>query len=320
MRVVLVTVAATLVLLAFVLGTVLLLRRQNRQRRGHGHQPWQRQDVLGVVSLVVALVLGISSTAISLARPEADPGPRPEPDPGPSSPTARGTPSPTEIAFSRLQDGSDVSLFVDVLGPAGYRRAVVDQGASDDERREWGWAKKDAYMVRALVDADEQVQSFSITSLSAGVRPDLPYLAEATGAPLRLRETSFEELGQASDPNITPDGRVMGLPAANGRWAYSEIYSIPSPLYRTFVLSYGLTGAGFVFDDDKVYPLAESLGDCEPQPCLGEVRDRNLLAAVRSAWPITTITVVGEDDDPLDVLEALGQEPLDDDVAAADRG
>ena len=318
MRLVLVTVAATLVLLAFVLGTVLLLRRQNRRRRGPGHEPWQRQDVLGVVSLVVALVLGVSSTAISLARPESDPGPTP--GPGPSSPTALSTASPAEVAFSRLHDGSDVSVFVDVLGPAGYRRAEVNQNPSDDDEREWGWAKKDAYMVRALVDADDQVQSFSITSLSRNVRPSLPYLAEASGASLQLRETSFEELGQAFDPEITPDGRLMGLPAANGRWAYSEVYTVPSPLYRTFVLSYGLTGAGFVFDDDMVYPLAESLGDCEPQPCLGEVGDRDLLTAARSAWPLTTVTVVGQDDDPLDVLSTLGQEPLDDDVAAADRG
>ena len=159
-----------------------------------------------------------------------------------------------------------------------------------------------------------------MTTLSEDFQPPLSYLAEAADQPLELGLTTFAELSAAFDQELSPAGRDTGGIAANGRWYYSEYYSIPNPLYRTFTASYGFTGSGFNLDDtDDPGPVLDAIVYCEPQPCLGAVHDTAELERARSAWPITTFTILGDIGNVPGHLQVLSAEPLDDDIEAADR-
>lgn len=207
-----------------------------------------------------------------------------------------------------------------LANPNGPAPTQSPDGEKAYSSREWGWSDGETYMIRAVVDKAQQVEAFSVTTLSEDFQPPLSYLAEAAGQPLWLGLTTFAELSAAFDQELSPAGRDAAGIAANGRWYYSEYYSIPNPLYRTFTASYGFTGSGFTLDGtDDPRPVLDAIEDCEPQPCLGAVHDMKEVDRARSAWPITTFTVLGDIGNVPRHLQVLTAEPLDDDIEAADR-
>ena len=216
--------------------------------------------------------------------------------------------------LDRLHEGSDVSLFSEVLGPPGYRRVITDGSKS----REWGWSDSDRYMVRAVVNDDDQVTSYSITSLSPDFRPRVPYLADLSGVDMRVGTVTFDEFEKATDPDLSPSGRETSGLAASGRWYFAEFYYVPNPLYRTFVTTYGFTGSGQ--SGSTNLDALDAFDTCDPQPCLGAVSDESSLDQARTTWPVTTFAVLGDVGDIGPEHEVLVGEPTDDDVAAADRG
>lgn len=116
MRTLLVTVTIVVVLGLFCLGTGLLVARHHRQERRLGASGWQRSDVIGILSLVSSLLLGVASTVVALRSD--------------SSNTA-GSHAIDEADIGRLHEAGDVQLFVDVLGPPGYRRPSASTGIGE---------------------------------------------------------------------------------------------------------------------------------------------------------------------------------------------
>lgn len=245
--------------------------------------------------------------AIAVVQMSPAPGPRLQPD---------------EVI--RLQQGSDVSVFTEILGEPGYRRPILlGPELEKSPSLEWGWARTGEYMVRAVVSPAAQVEAFSITTLSPTFTAPLHPLADIADKPPMLGKTTFTELEVSTfDQPFQPDGRDAFGIGANGRWYFSEYYSIPRPLNRTFVATYGSTGevSGFDAGDELVDDQLVSFETCQTQPCLGDVTDVGLLSRAREQWPITTFTDLGDIADVPEYLEVLGREPFDEDIALADRG
>ena len=294
----------------FVSGTAVLVRRHHRQQTRQGGEGWKKGDVIGLVALVTSLPLAVASLLLALRAPAASEAT----DRQPPSPSPSDEVGSAEIA--RLHEAADVSLFTEVLGEPGYRRPI-DAPADLETSTEWAWAESDRYMVRAVVDASEQVAAFSVTSLSTDFRPEIAYLSELAGEPLRLSETTFADLEDAFEGQLSADSVGGFPPAFNCRWLYSEAFFVPNPLYRRFVVMHGFTGAGHV-DGPAPQAVFDQLGLCDP--CSAQAIAVSPLREIRDQWPVTSVTVLGDGASPDGAAEVLTYEPTDDDVAAADRG
>lgn len=305
-------------MLAFSLVAIALVTRHHQREKRRGRTGWTRGDLFGLLAVVMAIVTGLAPFVF-----HDDSGASSGSQTSPPAPSSAGADMAGEVG--RLQEG-DVSLFTEVLGDPGYRRPIerlVNGAVTDVEgMREWGWARSEEFMVRAMVDDAEQVRAFSVTTLSGFFRPDIAYLADLAEEPLRLGETTFADFAGAFDVPFPPTAiRGIGL-TAQGRWHYAEIYDAPRPLFRQFTMMHGSTGdlATEVATFDQITEVFEQLGACALDSCSPGGIDSSPLLEVRGIWPITTVTVY-EEDFPVELEgSALAAEPLDVDVAAADRG
>lgn len=168
------------------------------------------------------------------------------------------------------------------------------------------------------MDASDQVEAFSVTSLSRSFNPELNYLSALSPQPLRLNLSTFEDVSEQL--RISPAGRGGYPPVPNGRWHYSEMFDIPNPLYRKFFLIHGFTGSGFKLDSSLPGDVFSAMGECaDSQLCLPSITEPEMLVQARAEWPVTTFTVIGDGVPVERPARMLGVEPLDDDIAAADR-
>lgn len=316
------------VIVAAVLVSLTLVKGHHRLERKRGRTGWTRSDVIGFLAAVIGVVAIIVPVAIAnTATPAPAPGvgQQQPPTPQPQTQPRRPGVGLDESQAARLHEG-DVSLFTEILGDPGYRRPVLRYTPGGESEQveglsEWGWAHSDQYMVRAAVDDGDQVIAFSVTTLSPTFRPDIPYLSEIAEQPLRLGEATFADLDSAFDAPFTPT-LVRGITGAlQGRWHYAEVFDTPRPLFRRFVMVHGSTGDLAIGQAaiDQITAVGEHLGECPFDGCPPDAIEAAPLREARAAWAITTVTVYGEDFPDEAEEWTLGAEPLDDDVAEADR-
>ena len=317
--------AVTIAVLA-CLGAIVVAVAHARYRAWKGRAALPTGEYLTAISIVVAIAaipipIALTDDRSSASGPTATATPTPSTGSGPRTGTASGADFQEQAA--RLQEG-DVSLFLEVLGEPGYRDPVLQGSDGGSELtevaglREWGWARSNEHMVRAVVDDADQVLAYSITTLSTSVRPPIPHLDVVHGAPMRLGDTSFSELTVIGLSPTSVTG--IGL-TPRGAWKYEEAYDLGNPVYRRLVMAHGSTG-GLAFDTgtpDEIEEMSDQVSSCA-RGCSADVVEVSPLREIRSHWPITTVTVYSDRFPPELHGWVLAAEPMEEDVQRADRG
>jgi hypothetical protein len=139
----------------------------------------------------------------------------------------------------KLDTGIQVSRYSAILGNPLIRRQISPQFV------QWVW-QAPTFEIQVLVDDLNQVQMYSLTSTDRNFNPEIPFLTDANGQPLRLGIATFSQ-------NTLPFESAEAVYPAKAKYGFSEMISGRATAHeRTLILVSGGDGTPAPWSGDGV--------------------------------------------------------------------